>query len=223
MIRVAEYLNGTQDLGLVIRASDMIMVAAADAAYGVHADRKSHSGWALRYGEKNAPFDASSKKQALVTDSSTAAELVALQAVAKEVLWMRGVLDEMGYHQAEPTKIEQDNKACILIASRGRKRDVNLSKAVDIKYFWISDKIEEGEIELKWIDTEDLIADGLTKPLVGAKFKKWRDRILNITTEDPVTSKRQLEGEVSNSIAEQQPVASGNNSKKRRKVDPSAQ
>ena len=45
---------------------------------------------------------------------------------------------------------------------------------------YISEKIDEGEFELKWTDTKYLVADGLTKPLVGTSFKIWRDRILNL-------------------------------------------
>ena len=91
---------------------------------------------------------------------------------------------------------------------------MNVSKAVDIKYFWLSDKIEEGDIELKWTDTDDLIADGLTKPLTGTKFRRWRDRILNIVVADPADESHQ----------EAQGLRDGSQvstSKKRRKVDPS--
>ena len=60
---------------------------------------------------------SASKKQKLVTKSSTEAELVALTSAMEEVLWLRGLLEELGYPQPS-TKIEQDNKSTILLANR---------------------------------------------------------------------------------------------------------
>ena len=56
----------------------------------------------------------------------------------------------------------------------------NFSRAVDIKYYWISEKVAENIIKLEYIPSEGMIADGLTKPKSLGQFLHWRDRILNL-------------------------------------------
>lgn len=125
----------------------------------------------------NAPILAISKKQSLVTLSSTEAELVAANRAARDIVWIRNVLKEMGFKQKEPTKLHQDNKSCIIMANRGQGGE--FSRSVDIKYFWISEQVHKRRIALEYIPSEDLIADGLTKSMSVTKFLEWRNKILN--------------------------------------------
>lgn len=178
MLRTARYLNSTKDLPLVIRGSPMTLTGSADASFATHSDRKSQTGALLWLGPNNAPVYSTSKKQKLVTSSTAEAELVAANSATQEIVWIREVLNEMNFKQAAPTKLQQDNKSCIIMANRGHGG--KFSRAVDIKYFWISEQIEKGKVELKYTPSEQLIADGLTKPLPPSKFVEWRDRILNI-------------------------------------------
>lgn len=177
MVKVGEYLNGTKDMAVVVRASNMVLCGASDASFAVHKDRKSHTGGVLWLGDHNYPIHASSKKQTLVTTSSTESELVAAGAVAKNLVWIRKILHEMGLDQKDPTALHQDNRACIILANRGSSK---LSRSVDIKYFWLSEKIEEGVIALLKVRTDENVADGLTKPLFGEAFLKWRAMVLNL-------------------------------------------
>ena len=51
----------------------------------------------------------------------------------------------------------------------------------DIKLFYITDLISRGEVTVKYCPTDDMIADYMTKPLMGTKFKVFRDLIMNFT------------------------------------------
>ena len=42
-------------------------------------------------------------------------------------------------------------------------------KHIDIKQHWLHEKVEGGEIDIKWISTVDQAVDGLTKPLLVQK------------------------------------------------------
>ena len=177
LIKVARYLNGTKDLALRITSSSLNLVGAADAAFGVHPGMKSHTGGLMWLGEQNAPIRVSSKKQTLVTRSSTEAELVALDSVAYSVVWARMVLADMGMAQAGPTAIQQDNQSTIALVKRGNPG--KNSRSVDIKYFWVSEKMAEGTVSLEYVESEKMMADGLTKALGPGRFVEWRDRLLN--------------------------------------------
>jgi len=131
----------------------------------------------VRIGEANAPVSVISKKQKLVTRSTMESELVAVDTVAQEAIWIRNILAEFGHPQKEPTVLEQDNKSCILMANRGP--GTGKSRFIDIRFFWITEKIEDGIIKMKYVASEELIADGLTKPLTKSKFIEWKKKILN--------------------------------------------
>ena len=88
------------------------------------------------------------------------------------------MLDELGHHQNE-VPIEQDNKSAMIIIKRGPGK-MGKSKSIQIKYYWITQKVEDGTISLKYIPSKQVLADGLTKPLNGSNFYEWRKVILNL-------------------------------------------
>ena len=50
-----------------------------------------------------------------------------------------------------------------------------LSKHIKIRNFFVKERVDEGEITIRWLKTELMIADVLTKPLQGASFKVFTD------------------------------------------------
>jgi hypothetical protein len=52
------------------------------------------------------------------------------------------------------------------------------TKHIDIKYFWITEKIKEEIVEIDYLPTDDMVADVLTKPLKNEKFKKIAFRLI---------------------------------------------
>ena len=176
--RVARYLNGTRTLGLVFRSCNMKLFCSADASYSIHDDRHGHSGSVLWLGNMNAPIHVSSKKQKLVARSSTEAELVSLSEASEEVLWCRRILEELGFPQEHATVVEQDNMSTMTIAKKGPGRS-SRTKAIDTRYYWITEHIEEGNIVLEHMPSNFMLADALTKPVPRPKFLEWRKQILN--------------------------------------------
>jgi len=173
--RLIKYVNGTRELGIIMEPGDgpFRIKAYIDASYGVHADAKSHTG-SLGSG---APLMASSKKQRLVTKSSSEAELVGRSDGATPVIHMRDFLIAQGY-DVGPAIIFQDNKSTIALAEKGRSTSQR-TRHINTCYFFIKDRIESGELELQYLPTEQMIADLLTKPLQGEKFRVLRDALLN--------------------------------------------
>ena len=98
--RVLDYLVNTPELELVLGSlSGVTLYATVDASYGTHDDRKSHSGCTLHIGVGSGAFLSRSKKQTVAADSSTVVELIATHLVAKEILWARALLVEIGHVQ----------------------------------------------------------------------------------------------------------------------------
>ena len=74
-----------------------------DAAHHSYPDGKGHYGYSFALGSQDRCFFANSKKMKLVTLSSTESEYVALCEAAREVVWLRRLLKEIGFAQKTPT------------------------------------------------------------------------------------------------------------------------
>ena len=72
----------------------------------------------------------------------------------------------------------QDNKSTILLLKNGKQSSTKRTRAINIRYFFLIDQIEKGNITVWYCPTEDMVADFLSKPLQGKLFHKFRPQIL---------------------------------------------
>jgi hypothetical protein len=176
LMRVLKYLNGTPALGIVLEPGAVVEPTAfVDASFAPHADGHSHSGSVITLGK--GPIFVRSSKQRLVTKSSTEAELVAMSDEASQVLWSRDFLIGQGY-KLGPTKLLQDNQSAIALIHKG-KHASSRSRHVNIRYFFVKDRINSQELNVAYLNTNDMIADIMTKPLQGEQFRKMRAVLMN--------------------------------------------
>ena len=168
--RVLRYIAGTRDNGVVFRPGvlGICVRVYVDAAYGVHADGKSHTGSCVAIGDVGS-VHCKSSKQSIVTKSSTEAELVALSDSANQGLYLRNFLKDQGYKMG-PIVIYQDNTSCMALVDRGRS-GAERTRHIGIKYFWLSERVTRGEAEVGHKGTKEMYANLLTKPLQGAQFQ----------------------------------------------------
>ena len=178
--RVLRYLAGTKSIGLVFGAhrskSDTMSVSAfADADWANDkSDRKSVTGWVAKL--NGDVISWASKKQPTVAQSTCEAELYAEAAAANEVLWIRGILGELGLEVDESSVIHGDNRSTIAVSENGGKSE--RTKHVDIKYHFIHDQINLNAIKLQWVPTGDQQADIFTKSLGAPEFSKFRAQLM---------------------------------------------
>ena len=81
-------------------------------------------------------------------------------------------LDAQGY-ESLPIILHQDNMSLMTLAEKGRSTSER-THCIQIRYFWIHDYIDRGDIFLLHCPTEEMIADFFTKPLQGELFIKHR-------------------------------------------------
>jgi hypothetical protein len=94
-----------------------------------------------------------------------------------QVIWVRDFLIEQGY-SVGASKLFQDNKSTIVLANKGHST-AERTRHIAIRFFFVKDRIDAGEIAIEYLPTEDMIADILTKPLQGDLFRKLRRMLLN--------------------------------------------
>ena len=183
---VLRYLKSTCDLQLILECNDITQVTCyVDAAHYVHSDGKGHSGVILTMG-KGAIYN-SSRKQKLVSKSSTEAELIAISDGLSQAIWMRNLLKEQGY-EMKPIKLFQDNQSTITLIKKGKSTSER-TRHVDLRYFFVADRVKSKEVQVEYKPTKDMLADLHTKPLQGSLFRQMRGEVMN-TTYDHVTPLR---------------------------------
>jgi hypothetical protein len=167
--RVFRYLAGTIDKGLYFKSGGSgKLTAYCDASYAECVlTRKSITGYVIMVDDE--VVDWKSKKQAVVAQSSTEAEYISLAMLVNRLRVTRKMREWMvGEEGTYP--VYEDNQACIKMAEGDgiTKR----AKHIDVRYHVTREAIENGEIRLEYVKTEDQVADALTKNLGRIKFKK---------------------------------------------------
>jgi hypothetical protein len=100
-------------------------------------------------------------KQKINTKSSTEAERV--DDLLAYILWAWYFLQEQGY-DTEPSLLYQDNISAILLETNGKASSSKRTKHIKVKYFYVKDKIDQGEIVVEHCPTEQMWTDINTKP-----------------------------------------------------------
>jgi hypothetical protein len=171
--RLLGYIRHTRTRGIVLRIGRTMAVKAfIDAAYGVHQDScKSHTGCAIVLGE-SGPVFAKSCKQKIVTKSSTEAEVVGVSDTASQAIHLRSLIIAQGYDLG-PAVVYKDNMSCIALFKRGGPGS-DRSRHINIRHFWLSERVALNDVVLEHLGTEDMFANILTKPVQGARFERER-------------------------------------------------
>ena len=170
--RILRYLKGTSNHGLLYKkASSSNCVGYSDSDWaGDTDDRKSTSGYVFLVGDTAITWK--SKKQSCVALSTAEAEYIALSQAAQEALWLRQLATDLQDEQQQPTVIYEDNQATICMSKNPQSH--GKSKHIEIKYHFVREHVNGGAIELKYCQTENMIADMLTKGLGKQRFEKLR-------------------------------------------------
>ena len=207
---ILRYLIGTKDLCIKYGSpvKDMPfgpLHGNVDSSWGDDRDdRKSTTGY--NFFSYGGPIVWRSQKQKCVSLSTCEAEFIAANEAGREGLWLRrlfrqdlghedlsvttyGDLSEKEFRGAKPLTIFEDNAGCIALSRNpvAHKR----SKHIDIRYFWLRDKVRDGLLKLAKIDTKLNTADLHTKATKRAIFLFLRAKIMRLR-ETPVNAPRQI-------------------------------
>jgi hypothetical protein len=170
--RVLRYIKGTLDYGLVYSstASSPGLLGYSDADWANdEASSRSVGGYVFTLA--GGAISWSSTRQHCVTLSSTEAEYVALTEAAKEALWLRLFMEEIGHPLSTSLELRADNAGAIALSKNPEfhKR----TKHIRIRYHFIREVVADGSISVTFVPTTQQIADILTKPLGRILFSRF--------------------------------------------------
>ena len=91
--------------------------------------------------------------------------------------------------------IYQDNTSTMKLQKNGKLSSGKRTRHFDIKLFYITDLINRGEVDVRYCPTDEMIADYMSKPLVGTKFRIFRDLIMNLSDKHHRIGQQECVGE----------------------------
>jgi hypothetical protein len=176
VLRIAKYLSNTIDYKLRLGGNKISVAIYTDADWaGDKSDAKSVSGGVTCLGE--GTVDWLSRKQKTVALSSMEAEFNAAVHAVQNALWIKQLLSELNQPVKGAVPVLEDNEATIDYCRNGGNS--HRARHFNIKYKFVQDHVEKGNVELEWIDSKYQLADMLTKSLSVGPFGVFRDRLLS--------------------------------------------
>lgn len=170
--RVLLYLQATKTQALSFGGEDTLVVAS-DASFADNTiDRKSSQGFIIKLFGGLIAWRAN--KQDTVTTSTTEAELLALAQVAKEAMFVRMLTNELGLSLVESEiTIQCDNTQTIRLITEEISQLTTKLRHVDIHNHWLRQKVQRKSIKLVYVQSGEMLADGLTKTLPGNRMPQF--------------------------------------------------
>jgi hypothetical protein len=166
--RILRYLKGTLDMKLCLGGNDINMRGYCDADWGGDLDtRRSTTGYVFFIGDGAISWN--SKRQPTVALSTTEAEYMATTQAAKEAIWLRQLMADVGCVQGGATTIMSDNQGSIALAKNPKHH--SRTKHIDVQHHFIREVVEDEVVELRYCRTQDMVADVLTKALARERHE----------------------------------------------------
>ena len=184
-LRILRYLYATRDKCIHIKpnGNDLVVSAYSDANWcdpresGDVVDDKYKPQYGFVVFVSGVPVSWTSRRMQSRARSSMESEYYAADETCKEVVFWRDLLDELGHTQKEATQICEDNKACIAYSKNNTCHA--RTKHIDNRAYICRDYVRGGLIELLHVDTNEQLADMMTKAQLKHTFMKHVDRIFN--------------------------------------------
>lgn len=159
--RILRYLNNTKNKRLYYNRDPGTLKAYSDASWGNAENGKSFSGGAIFIG--NSLVSWKCRKQRLVGNSTCEVELYAVSEIVKDIMWLQNMLTELKCEEYIdiPIEVYCDNQATIQWIKNAKSS--SKTRHVNLKFHFVRDEVEKGNIIMSYVNTNDMVADCLTK------------------------------------------------------------
>ena len=151
---------------------DFIIEVFSDASFAPELDRRSITGMAI-YVNGNL-VNWATKRQKIITHSSAACEMLALNYSVLKAFDLRNTIRDIGL-KVKNIHIHEDNKAVITILQND---NFHPHRPIDICYKFLRQKLNDGYFSISYVESKDNLADSFTKPLGMRKLNEHTRRII---------------------------------------------
>jgi hypothetical protein len=189
MERLLRYVSTHQNNGIRYYASEMVLQLMSDASYQSSPKARSVCGYDSYLGSPNAinrPISCGSWMINCVCGSVAEAKLAGEFQAAQTATHHRAILSDLGYPQP-PTMLRMDNTVAIGIAAG--QINAKRSKSMDMRFFWLVDRVKQRQFVASHIPGIWNIADHFTKPLPKQKFNQLTHFLVVDMDNEPTVKK----------------------------------
>lgn len=174
--RMFKYLNDTSSQGISFTnlESDKEILAYCDSDYAGDPETRKSTGYVVLF--CGGSISWCSRKQPVVTVSSTEAEYTAAAECCKEIVYLKSLIEELTKEKLV-ANLKVDNQSAIKLIKNGVMN--RRSKHIDVKYHFIHEKIKEKLINVDYCQSEKQLVDLFTKPLGKTKFNYHKNVLVN--------------------------------------------
>ena len=167
-IGLFRYLKGHKDLTIKYSAKgSSLPVGYSDSNFADDSTSKSTYGYVFTLG--GGPISWKSKRGSTIALSTLEAEFIGLIEATRELLWLRGLYEELKRPISGPLTLYGDNTGAISTAKDPTHH--NRTKHTLLKYNYLREEVRKGTVLVTYISTGEMLADGLTKALPPPKFQ----------------------------------------------------
>ncbi|KAL0293559.1 UNVERIFIED_CONTAM: Retrovirus-related Pol polyprotein from transposon TNT 1-94 [Sesamum radiatum] len=173
---IFKYLKRTKDMFLIYGGGELILEGYSDANFQSD-DDDAKSQWGFVFKLNVGVVAWKCFEQDTTTDSTTEAEYIAASEVAKEVVWMKNYIQELGVVPsiAEPVVIFCDNNGAIAQAKKPRSH--HRSKHILRRYHLLREMVNRGDSRMDRVSSAENIVDPLTMPMSQVAHTQHLDKI----------------------------------------------
>jgi histone deacetylase 1/2 len=173
--RIIRYLKFTESTGLLIRKkSPLIISGFSDADWaGSRDDIRSTGGFVVFLGSNVISWSA--RKQATVSRSSTEAEYKSMANTTAEMVWLEQLLGELGIRLKIKPQLWCDNLGATYLCANPVFHA--RAKHIEIDFHFVRERVARKQLEVRFVPTEDQVADGFTKALPHRKFEEFKNNL----------------------------------------------
>eukprot|EP00752_Nemacystus_decipiens_P015554 g13877.t1 len=164
---VLRYLRGSPDLPITYKTGQFNLVAYADASFGANPDNgRSTTGFLFFLAGGLISYGA--KGQTLAAQSTVEAEIQAISYAAREAVYISNFMKELKFKTFGSVPINSDSTGALTVA--GNAMHSQRTKHVALRYFFIRELVQRGQIQLQHKPGERMLADVATKFLPKPRF-----------------------------------------------------
>jgi len=163
---ILRYLKSTSKMHLSFKRSNLTLQGFSDADLGGDLDGRKSTSYIFTL--DGTTISWKSKLHRRVSLSTTEAEYIAIAETAKEMIWLKNLLKELGKRQDEPS-LFSDNQSAICLAKNPILH--SRCKHIELKYHFIGNLINDGDLILFKIPGAENPADMLTKTVITTKLR----------------------------------------------------
>ncbi|KAK8664822.1 hypothetical protein V6N13_084595 [Hibiscus sabdariffa] len=180
---ILRYLNGTLQYGLWFSSGvgNFTLACYADADWAASVeDRRSTTGYCVYLGDN--PVAWCSKKQSVVSRSTSEAEYRSVANSVSELIWVEQLLTELGVSLIGKPTIWCDNTSTVSMSANPTHHAK--VKHVEIDLHFVREKVLSGQLLVNFVPSTEQYADILTKPIPPSLFGQMRKRLGIISSDE---------------------------------------